>query len=69
MIGIVGMILFWLIVRACKYEIWDDTLDIALWYLFYVPQTFLPLLVFNMTLHIEGRKGRHGSGCCTFRRH
>ena len=57
MIGIVGLILFWLIVRACKYEIWDDTLDIALWYLFYVPQTFLPLLIFNMTLHIEGRKG------------
>lgn len=57
MLGIVGMILFWLIVRACKYEIWDSTLDIALWYLFYVPQTFLPLLVFNITLHIEGGKG------------
>lgn len=55
---IVSMILFWLLIRACKYEIWDDGLDIAMWYLFYVPQTILPLLVFNMTLHIEGRKPR-----------
>lgn len=54
MFAIVGMLLFWLLIRACKYEIWDDTLDIALWYLFYVPQTLLPLLVFHMTLYIEG---------------
>ena len=59
MFGIVGMILFWLIIRACKYEIWDDGLDIALWYLYYVPQTMLPLLVFDMTVHIEGGKQTH----------
>lgn len=59
MFSIVGLILFWLIIRACKYEIWDDNLDIALWYLYYVPQTMLPLLVFDMTVHIEGGKQTH----------
>lgn len=54
--SVVGMLLFWLLLRACKYEIWDDKLDIALWYLFYVPQTLLPLMVFHMTLYIEGSK-------------
>lgn len=59
MFSIVGMILFWLMLRACKYEIWDDNLDVALWYLYYVPQTMLPLLVFDMTVHIEGGKKTH----------
>lgn len=59
MIGIVAMILLWLLLRACKYEIWDDDLDIALWYLYYVPQTLLPLLVFDMTVHIEGGRQTH----------
>lgn len=56
LLGIVGLVIFWLLLRACKYEIWDDRLDIALWYLFYVPQTLLPLLVFHMTLYIEGNR-------------
>jgi len=53
---IIGLILSWLVMRGMKYEVWDDSVDIALWYLYYLPQIFLPLLMFFMTDYIDGRK-------------
>lgn len=58
LLWIIIFLCFWIIIRGIKYEITiHGMVGVYLWYLYYLPQTILPLLVFFMTLHIdESRK-------------
>ena len=49
----------WILLRTCKYRLFsDDLIKCYLWYLYYLPQLFAPLLVFCAALelgHVEAQ--------------
>ena len=43
LMGIIGSMLFWFVVRLCKYEFVEDPVCLRyLWYLYYLPMLFIP---------------------------
>lgn len=48
------LMIFWLVVRTVKYEFTtqDTTIERYLWYVYYIPFTMMPLLLFMATLYV-----------------
>ena len=47
----------WIILRTCKYRFFDsEAVCLALWYLYYLPQLFVPVLVLLAALHLGRRE-------------
>ena len=49
-----ALMLFWMVLRTIKYEFIPDEYEILrhIWYLYYVPMIYIPLLMFLSVLHI-----------------
>lgn len=53
LIGVAALIIFWLIVRTAKYFIfWQPNVMRYLWYLFYLPMLFVPMMAVLISLSI-----------------
>lgn len=49
----------WIFLRTCKYRLFeDDLIKCYLWYLYYLPQLFAPLLVFLAAMELGHAEGR-----------
>lgn len=48
------LMLFWMVLRTIKYEFLPEESELSryLWYLYYIPMIFIPLLMFLAALHI-----------------
>ncbi len=63
LVGIAGLITFWVVLRSAKYIAFEETEIIArhIWYLYYVPALMIPLSSLAAALSV-GNKDRHRSG-------
>lgn len=54
LLGIVGLIVFWLFVRSVKYQPFNDIDLVArhLWYAYYIPMILIPVLSFYLSLNL-----------------
>lgn len=61
MLIIGAMMLFWIILRGCKYVFFmpSDTAGRYLWYLYYIPMTGIPLISFHASLRMRTSANAH----------
>lgn len=60
LVGICALCLFWILDTLVKYPATGEGLVRALWYLFYIPIIFIPLLCSNIALHLAQPGRRWG---------
>lgn len=54
LIGLAMSVVFLFVIRTCKYVLFDK--NTILWYMYYIPLTMMPLMVFLMSKRISGQQ-------------
>jgi hypothetical protein len=53
-----GLLLLWMLVRVLRLFMLDGSIDRFLWYLYYVPLAFVPLVLFSIGQFLTGNESR-----------